>query len=371
MSIEDLSRDLRQLSVNTDRSDCLLFTPHKGEEWLESTFYQVPQYLFRVSFHGKSDGETNKTWAKSKDAKENRPGRETSILDGDRAEMADMLNRHLRWKGGSPSNLLSWTSSLLFALQYVFFRHREDHVALEDITIFVIDTTKLPKGAFLRDLDLISVFKESHDGLCALENLRTRHANTSAFLRCCYFGEYLSQGALRIEGSCGSTTANELIDKGLFYLRAEFRDSLKPRSKDDQGWAKRVLKLRECFGQVDVEDEKKEDLELQVALAFGIGKLFGPGWEPPIAASLLGLRHRSMKDVDAICKASIKFTASKKKIYERELPIVMTYLGFDIFYSESKTDLRLLPEVEQFEAIMLGLAGHLHLQFMLGNTPTV
>ncbi|KAJ6102480.1 hypothetical protein N7486_004907 [Penicillium sp. IBT 16267x] len=310
MSIEDLSRDVDQLSLNRDESDCLLFTPKKEESWLEGTFYQVPQYLFRVLFHGKSDGETTKVWAKSKDAKKGNPGRETNILDGDRAEMADMLNRHLWWEGGNLSNLLSWTSSLLFALQYVFYRHHTDRVALEDITLFVIDTTKFPKGAFARDMDLIYIFREFSDGLRNMETPRTNHANTSASLCCFYFGEYFSQGALKIEGKCRSTTGKEIIDKGLFSLRAEFKDSLKPQVEDHLKWAKRVLELRKCFVH-EVGDEKKEDLELQIAIAFRIGSLFGPSWEPPIAASLLGLRPRSARDVDAICKASMKFAASK------------------------------------------------------------
>jgi hypothetical protein len=34
----------------------------------------------------------------------------------DEREVADMLNRHLRWWKGDKDNLVSWTSSLLFAL---------------------------------------------------------------------------------------------------------------------------------------------------------------------------------------------------------------------------------------------------------------
>ncbi|KAJ5527144.1 hypothetical protein N7513_011303 [Penicillium frequentans] len=369
MSTEHLSQVLDRLSLNMTGSECLRFTPHEEESWLEDRFSQVPQYLYRISFHGKSDGETTKVWAKSKDAKEGNPGRETSTLDGDRAEMADMLYRHLRWKGGSPSNLLSWTSSLLFALQYVFFRHHKDHVALEDITIFVIDTTKFPKGAFARDMDLISIFGEFSDELRNMESLRTRRANTRAFL--CYYnyGEYLSQGALKIEGKCGSTTGQKIIEKGLFSLRAEFKESLMPRSKDDLGWANRVLDLRECYTN-EVGDESREDLELQVAFAFGIGSLFGSDWKPPIAASLLGLRRRSARDVDAICKASLKLVAGKTET-PAIICIVMTFLGWDVPYFRSNADLRALPEVQQFETIMLALVGPLHIRYMLGEATIV
>ncbi|KAJ5636266.1 uncharacterized protein N7484_009579 [Penicillium longicatenatum] len=288
-------------------SDCLPFHPHEGEKWLNDNFQKVPQYLFRVSFHRKSDGETTKIWAKSKDAKESNTGQETNILDGDRTDMADMLWRHLQWRSGSPSNLLSWTSSLLFALQYMFYRHHRDRVALEDITLFIIDTAQFPKEAFARDMDLISIFSKFDSRLRNLQELRTR--NTSNCSECYYFGEYFSQGALKIEGKCGSATAREIIDNGLFYLRAEFIDSL----NDEKKWAKRVLELRQCFIEVKVGDETQDELELQVAVAFGIGSLFGSSWAPPIAASLLGLRPRSARDVDIICKASMTFAAGRIK----------------------------------------------------------
>ncbi|KAJ5656463.1 hypothetical protein N7507_008413 [Penicillium longicatenatum] len=307
MATEDLIRYMNQLSLNRAGSDYLPFHPHEGEKWFNDNFQKVPQYLFRVSFHRKSDGETTKIWAKSKDAKESNTGQETNILDGDRTDMADMLWRHLRWMGGSPSNLLSWTSSLLFALQYMFYRHHRDRVALEDITLFIIDTTQLPKEAFARDMDLISIFSKFDSRLRNLQGLRTR--NTSNCSKCYYFGEYLSQGALKIEGKCGSATAKEIIDKRLFYLRAEFKDSL----NDEMEWANRVLKLRRCFIGVEVEDETPDELKLQVALAFGIGSLFGSSWAPPIAASLLGLRPRSARDVDIICKEFMKFAAGKIK----------------------------------------------------------
>ncbi|KAJ5803046.1 uncharacterized protein N7503_005496 [Penicillium pulvis] len=363
MSTEHLSQVLDRLSLNMTGSDCLRFTPHEEESWLEDKFSQVPQYLYRVSVHNKSDGETTKIWAKSKDAKKANPGREINILDGDRTEMADMLSRHLWWEGGSPSNLLSWTSSLLFALQYVFYRHHRDHVALEDITLFIVNTTTFQRGAFVQDLDLISIFSRFSYSLRSMERLRTER--TGDFSKRFYFGEYLSQGALKIEGKCSSATGKEIIDKGLFFLRPELNDSW----KHDLGWANRVLKLRKCFAH-EPGHESKEDLELQVALAFGIGSLFGSDWEPPIAASLLGLRRRSARDVDAICKASIKLAAGKTET-PAIIFIVMTFLGWDIIYFRSNADLRALPEVQQFETIMLALVGPFHIRYMLGEATTV
>ncbi|KAJ5654115.1 hypothetical protein N7490_001118 [Penicillium lividum] len=305
---DTLTQSLDALSLNRDEPDSLVFTPHNHVAWLRGSFDQVPRYLFRVSFGDKSDGETTNIWAKSKYAKDGTPGQEIDILKGDRVEMARMLNSHLRWKRGSSSNLLSWTSSLLFALQYVFYRYHQDGVPLENITLFIVDTTKLPRGAFVRDMDLITVFREFNDGLRWMENLRTefRTSKDSEFGYCYYFGEYLSQGALKIEGKCSFTTAQNIIDMGLFDLMPEFIASF----EKDLGWATRVVKLRGCFGQNPVERDIARDL----TFAIPIGKLFGPGWQLPVAASLMGLQHRSEEDVDVICEELIKVATGKVKM---------------------------------------------------------
>ncbi|KAJ5746161.1 hypothetical protein N7520_011343 [Penicillium odoratum] len=306
---DNLTQSLDALSLNRDEPDSLLFTPHHNHDaWLGETFDQVPRYLFCVSFENISDGETTNIWAKSKYAKHGTSGQEIDILKGDRVGMAFMLNNHLRWKRRTSSNLLSWTSSLLFALQCVFYRYHRDNVPLKDITLFIVDTTKLPRGAFVRDMDLITIFKDYNDELRGLENLRTefRTLNDSEFGCCYYFGEYLSQGALKIEGKCSFTTAQNIIDMGLFDLMPEFKASF----EKDLGLAKRVLELRGCFGQNPVE----RDIARQLPFAVSIGNLFGRGWQLPVAANLMGLQRRSEEDVDVICEALIKVATGKVKM---------------------------------------------------------
>ncbi|KAL5330966.1 hypothetical protein ACEPPN_000493 [Leptodophora sp. 'Broadleaf-Isolate-01'] len=39
-----------------------------------------------------------------------------------------------------------------------------------------------------------------------------------------YFGEYLSQGALKIEDKCQIVSAQAMIDRGLYDLRREFEE---------------------------------------------------------------------------------------------------------------------------------------------------
>lgn len=62
-----------------------------------------------------------------------------------------------------------------------------------------------------------------------------------------YFGEYLSQGALKIEGKCQIVSAQTLMDRGLFRIRSEFEHfaGWTPRAKPP--WTKPVIKLRESF----------------------------------------------------------------------------------------------------------------------------
>ena len=73
--------------------------------------------------------------------------------------MAGTLNRHLCWWGKptDPDNLVSWTSSLLFAFQYIFYRHNHsrDRSSLDGIDLCIVDTATFPDGGFLPDMDLI------------------------------------------------------------------------------------------------------------------------------------------------------------------------------------------------------------------------
>ena len=117
-----------------------------------------------------------------------------------------MIHRHLMWKQG-PDNLVSWTSSLPFALVYMFHLHANarDGSDFEDIQLCIVDTTCLPRGIFVRDLDLIRAYSSHDVDLAETEKLRTLRQGGRF-----YFGEYLSQGALKIEGGCDIVSASAL-----------------------------------------------------------------------------------------------------------------------------------------------------------------
>ena len=150
MAHEDLANQLEDLNL-TD-AECLPFRP---TEDVVRKFDEIPRSLFRV-FTEKSCGTTNKTWAKSKDARDAAEDYSVDLFArDDKNRVADMISRHLWWNEGS-DNLVSWTSSLLFALVYIFHRraNKRDRSIFDNISLCVIDTTCFLPGVFIRDMDL-------------------------------------------------------------------------------------------------------------------------------------------------------------------------------------------------------------------------
>lgn len=190
----------------------LPFQPQPESGIADTVLDNIPRYLFRIA-SPRSDGFTNEIWVKSESAYRNMSSSTEDIfynLDNEkRAGIAQILNLHLRWwrKDELADNFVSWTSSLLFAIQYIYYRRSSarDGSSLADIKIYVIDTTEFPRGTFMRDLELIDAFCEYDYNLRLLQSLR----NGPDF----YFGEYLSQGALKIENKCQVIPAEVLFQQ--------------------------------------------------------------------------------------------------------------------------------------------------------------
>lgn len=218
--------------------DCLPFSlPHFVDSNHRTHLSPLPRYLFRLSTP-RSDGITNDEWAKSKDA---RAGlRQEDIFSrSDRQQAAAEISDHLWWKGDPHrrDNLVSWTSSLLFACQYIVYRrlHNRDRSSFDTMKLTIIDTTLFPRTTFLRDVDLIRAFQSYHVDLSRLEKLRTGKF---------YNGEYLSQGSLQINKKCASISIQDMINNGLFDLQPRFAACLDEGRKT---WAKEVNRLRSEF----------------------------------------------------------------------------------------------------------------------------
>lgn len=291
MATDGLTDDFS--SIDLQQSDYVLFKPPDDFE-LEL----IPRYLFRV-FDKRSDGATSRSWASSKDAWNRRKDASTDIFSRKSyRQVAAMLNRHLGWCGQEqdPDNFVSWTSSMLFALRYMLFRHTRYKLNLDEIYLCIIDTTAFPEGVFARDMDLLDAFLEYDSNLKNFKILRSkRHREYTGSY---YFGEYLSQGALRIQGNCDIVSAQVIIDQGLFILRPELAEYGSKAST----LANEVIRLREKFVRSKQLGHVPEASFIEVNAAMEIAQLFEPRWMMPIAASLLALRPRRRVD-DAIVRA--------------------------------------------------------------------
>jgi hypothetical protein len=157
----------------------------------------------------------------------------------------------------------------------------------EDIQLCIVDTTCLPRGIFVRDLDLIRAYNSHDVDLAETEKLRTLRQGGRF-----YFGEYLSQGALKIEGGCDIVSASALIDQGLFDLQPVFKDFAQWQKAYSPPWAYPVLHLRENISQKAIRTSTADILRAVV----GIIQLFGSRWRLPMAINLVaslcyGERH--------------------------------------------------------------------------------
>lgn len=290
--MENLIEKYQRLQLDDDPE-----TPHEQEEPEQLIFRppntddalnNIPHYLFRI-VSPKSDGITNDRWVRSVAAvqKPNCPQDDIFFkLDGAKQkQVAHILSRHLWWVEQPRDLFVSWTSSLLFAIQYIYYRHlhEKDGSALEDIKLFIIDTTKFPRGTFMRDLNLIESFWKHDSGLGRLRDLRTRKGY--------YFGEYLSQGALKVENKCQILPANVLFEKRrLSRIQPEFGE---PRLDTTQGgpeWAKAVLRIRSkllsmtslhLFSRAQLNDSMQAVVEIIQNVA--------PAWRYPLAVYLAAL----------------------------------------------------------------------------------
>lgn len=240
------------MSDRPEELEQLPFRPQAGSRLAQSALDEIPCYLFRVvSPH--SVGETNEMWVRSESACRNESSSMEDIflsLDTEKwTTIARTLNLHLRWwpKGDLRDNFVSWTSSLLFAIQYIYYRHLspQDRSSLEQIKLYVIDTTQFPKGTFIRDLDLIDTFREfdDHPPGRDLENLWGFRNGRN------YFGEYLSQGPLKIEDKCEVISAQSLFESDrLRRLQPHFLEFHDVEfCKGKPIWVKEVNRLRKTI----------------------------------------------------------------------------------------------------------------------------
>ncbi|KAK1460475.1 hypothetical protein CTAM01_17139 [Colletotrichum tamarilloi] len=303
MALESLADQVQNL--NLQEAECLPFHPTEDTQRTLETLDDTPRYLFRV-FTPLSYGATDQNWAKSMDARNATTDCKTDIFTRvDKHKVARMIDRHLRWQEGRSDNLVSWTTSLLFALVYVFHlrANTRNRSTFSDIQLCILDTTCFPKRVFLRDMALVRAYKPFHSKLEDFEVLRSKkHQSLSGSF---YFGEYLSQGALKIKDKCQVVSAQAILDQGLYSLLPEFEIFAHWKAQPRPPWANQVIELREKIYFNVVGWQAMRDDGLQAAV--NISKLFEQRWRMPMVINLIAiLPHQS--DATDIVLLSRNFT---------------------------------------------------------------
>ncbi|KAL8916749.1 MAG: hypothetical protein Q9172_006154 [Xanthocarpia lactea] len=285
----------------------------------------VPTYLIRV-YAPNSAGQTTRSYVIPPASNLDQFDLMQDIFTLPQQKAATRLNEHFRWDRSHENrcNLMSWTSSLLFALQYGLYKHRGNHSAKPDlskISLLLLDTRGLPEGTFVKDLEIMETFGAYSDPKVQKnlkDFLKFRKDN-----RGYYFGEYLTQGDIDIRGKCVVTNMQRLIDVGLFELIPNLGDE-----RTWTMWPKRVLELRKPFETSEHVPTIATHAEVRDAITIAV-TCFGGRWVFPVATMLLALESRRKKDPVIV----------KDEIEQLQL-------------NKIKTDTYKLPEVKQFQSLI-------------------
>ena len=167
---------------------------------------------------------------------------------------------------------------MLYALQYIFYRQARQRgtSCLEDIRLCVVDITYFSDRVFIRDMDLIDAFDRFSPKLRHFKRLHQGGVY--------HFGEYLSQGVLKVAGACESVSAQDLIGWGLLSLRREFREAY---GNAGCGWGKPVVNARSAISGSSSQVMPRE----QISIVIRVSHLFDQRWNLHVIVDLVALRR--------------------------------------------------------------------------------
>jgi len=245
-------------------------------------FEEPSRYLFRTFDSGSSGTSNENVIASTASVSRTQERGRTDLLGIRKNEAAELLRLHMKkglFDGYTTDNLMSWTSSLIFAIQYAI--RRSEWRETDDIKICVVDTRKYPQGQFARDTWLIEYFQPI-DQLPSLAK--------TCFQFCLsypdyYNGEYFSQGAVSIADRSCVTSLKLMEEAGLFKLYPEFQDA-----DGKKQWANRVRDLRREWSEERGTSKKEMKLALQVART-----CFPQLASVDVATALLTFRNRKLQ----------------------------------------------------------------------------
>lgn len=243
----------------------------------------IPRYLFRTF-------DTD-SWAKSNNSvvasiASVRHDSRIDILSLSALKATNLMYKHLDGKHpytwNREDNLVSWTSSLLNAIQYAIWKNRFGRPAAE-IQICAVDTRRYPLGQFAPDTWLLQEYRNTAAEVGGdikkffrfrLEDERYQN------------GEFLSQGLIHHANRSCVVSLKNLQDSGLYNLYPEFVEE-----GGKHKWTNRVLQLRERWSKEQLTSAQ------EVNFAEKVAKSCFPSFETAdIMLILLTLKARKMKE---------------------------------------------------------------------------
>jgi hypothetical protein len=255
-----------------------LFKPSEDQQYLTQHVHSTPSILFRAH-SPRTSGITTATYVASTAAihrEDQGEPYDDDVFDKPRNVARDTLKTHVKkWNRGKEDNFMSWTSSLLFALQHAIRREASDlypRSTAQQVKLSILFTSKLPAGCFMPSVALLDAYgAQYHDGM----------------QRNKYHGEYLSQGRLDIpEGAMITITMEELLTSGLYQLYPDFE-------LDTWRLCNRVTELRGKYLR-QVHDVTPEEISFARTVAEGCCS--ESSFRFVLFASLLALKTRTLLD---------------------------------------------------------------------------
>lgn len=260
-----------------------LFWPYPVDNAVEE-LPVVPRYLFRA-FDASSSGLSDEdVVASSASMYIKAKGSRCDLLSLKLEDRAEKLVAHLKkpcFGDNNPTDdLMSWSSSMLFVLQYAIWRCNisKGRRSPADTYICVVDTAKFPRGQFARDTWLLQQCRGNQNEQPDVEDvIRLRQAYDN--------GECLSQGLLVHRDRSAVTTLEDLIQAGLHKLYPELDDP-----NGTQRWTNRVRDLRSAWAQPRSTSYRELESASRIATTCFAGL---PARE--MAICLLTLKNRELK----------------------------------------------------------------------------
>lgn len=173
------------------------------------------------------------------------------------------LRKHLAWTNFSNSEFISWTSSLLWALQFAV--RKTKYSAEHELRLCVLDTSRFNTSTFFPLTLLIREFRLS----ASSDVVHEYHSTT-----------YLAHGSLNVRNCSSTVSLACLRDNGLFDLISTL---------DDESYKQKLFSRVEYLRRTIVSAINPL-FQAMCQDAFQVASSFGREWWMPMMLAFLALR---------------------------------------------------------------------------------